>query len=79
MNKKFTRTVDEMVQQEVYYRVSVLMTRLPELEPDNFLEEFIKYDDSPEVVEEYLKNDVSCTDLSNAMVEFRRILWRNQS
>ena len=71
MNKNDTITVDKMVQQEVYYEISALMTRLQELEPDNFMEEFLKYDDSAEAVQEYLHNYVDLEDLSEALSEMK--------
>ena len=64
-----TITVDEMVRQEVYYCVSSLIIRLAELEPDEYFEEFLKYDDSPDAVEEYLHNYADLEEVSKALSE----------
>ena len=51
------RTIEEMVHQEVYYNVSVLISDLQKYEPDEFIAQFLKYDDSPYAVEVFLLND----------------------
>ncbi len=65
-----TRSLDDLVHQEIYYNISALMSRLQELEPDTFIEEFLHYDNSPDAVEEFLDNSVSITDLKEALVEY---------
>ncbi len=52
-----TRSLDDLVHQEIYYNISSLIARLQELEPDTFMELFLHYDDTPEAVEDFLTND----------------------
>ncbi len=51
------RSIDDLVHHEIYYNISLLMTWLQELEPDEFMEAFLHYDDSPDAVEEFLLHD----------------------